>query len=48
MSADDAGTETNKKMIALSGAITDGVLLYLRPLEELKKTVCYKKTGREF
>ena len=29
----------NRKMIMLSCAIADGVLLYLRPLEELKRTV---------
>jgi len=29
----------NKKMIALSCAIADGILLYLRPLEELRRTV---------
>ncbi|HET7149325.1 MAG TPA: LLM class flavin-dependent oxidoreductase [Candidatus Nitrosopolaris sp.] len=34
----------NKKMISLSCAIADGVLLYLRPLEELKRTVAHIKS----
>lgn len=29
----------NKRMVSLASEIADGVLLYLRPLEELKKTV---------
>src|SRR5437867_11357288 len=29
----------NKKMVSLASEIADGVLLYLRPLDELKKTV---------
>ena len=29
----------NKKMISLAGELADGVILYLRPLDELKKTV---------
>src|SRR5436309_14723050 len=29
----------NKKMVSLATEIADGVLLYLRPLDELKKTV---------
>lgn len=35
----------NKKMIALSCAIADGVLLYLRPLEELRRTVAHIKSA---
>lgn len=35
----------NKKMVALSCAIADGVLLYLRPLEELKATVSHIKSA---
>ena len=35
----------NRKMIALSCVIADGVLLYLRPLEELKKTVSSIKSA---
>ncbi len=35
----------NKKMIALSCVIADGVLLYLRPLEELMKTVSLIKSA---
>ena len=35
----------NRKMIALSCVIADGVLLYLRPLEELKSTVLNIKSA---
>ena len=35
----------NKKMISLSCVIADGVLLYLRPLEELKSTVLNIKSA---
>ena len=35
----------NKKMIALSCAIADGVLLYLRPLEESRRTVAHIKSA---
>lgn len=35
----------NKKMIALSCAIADGVLLYLRPLDELRRTVAHIKSA---
>jgi 5,10-methylenetetrahydromethanopterin reductase len=33
----------NKKMVSLASEIADGVLLYLRPLDELKKTVAELK-----
>jgi alkanesulfonate monooxygenase SsuD/methylene tetrahydromethanopterin reductase-like flavin-dependent oxidoreductase (luciferase family) len=35
----------NKKMVSLSCVIADGVLLYLRPLEELKRTVLNIKSA---
>lgn len=38
----------NKKMIALSCAIADGILLYLRPLEELRRTVAQIKSARRY
>jgi 5,10-methylenetetrahydromethanopterin reductase len=41
----------NKNMVSLASEITDGVLLYLRPLEELKKTTGNLKQstkGRNF
>ncbi len=41
----------NKKMVSLASEIADGVLLYLRPLDELKKTVTdleRNKKGKSF
>lgn len=41
----------NKKMVSLASEIAEGVLLYLRPLDELKKTVTEMKRntkGRNF
>jgi alkanesulfonate monooxygenase SsuD/methylene tetrahydromethanopterin reductase-like flavin-dependent oxidoreductase (luciferase family) len=37
----------NKKMVSLASEIADGVLLYLRPLDELKKTVADLKQNRK-
>jgi len=38
----------NKKMVSLASEIADGVLLYLRPIDELKKTASeLKKNARE-
>jgi alkanesulfonate monooxygenase SsuD/methylene tetrahydromethanopterin reductase-like flavin-dependent oxidoreductase (luciferase family) len=38
----------NKKMVSLASEIADGVLLYLRPFEELKKTVAdLERNARE-
>jgi 5,10-methylenetetrahydromethanopterin reductase len=34
----------NRHMISLACDVADGVLLYLRPIEELKKTTCYIKS----
>lgn len=33
----------NKKMLSLAAGLADGILLYLRPLDELKKTVSWLK-----
>jgi 5,10-methylenetetrahydromethanopterin reductase len=41
----------NKKMVSLASEVADGVLLYLRPIDELKKTVAQIKQstkGRDF
>jgi 5,10-methylenetetrahydromethanopterin reductase len=41
----------NKRMLALASELADGVLLYLRPIDELKKTVAELKCsakGRDF
>ncbi len=41
----------NKRMLSLASELADGVLLYLRPMEELKKTVSdlkHSTTGRNF
>jgi len=38
----------NKKMIALSCAIADGILLYLRPIEELRSTVAQIKSATRY
>jgi alkanesulfonate monooxygenase SsuD/methylene tetrahydromethanopterin reductase-like flavin-dependent oxidoreductase (luciferase family) len=41
----------NKKMVSLASELADGVLLYMRPLDELKKTVADLKRstkGRNF
>ncbi|HEY6885208.1 MAG TPA: LLM class flavin-dependent oxidoreductase [Nitrososphaeraceae archaeon] len=34
----------NRHMISLACDVADGVLLYLRPIDELKKTTCYIKS----
>jgi alkanesulfonate monooxygenase SsuD/methylene tetrahydromethanopterin reductase-like flavin-dependent oxidoreductase (luciferase family) len=38
----------NKKMIALSCTIADGILLYLRPIEELRRTVAQIKSATRY
>jgi alkanesulfonate monooxygenase SsuD/methylene tetrahydromethanopterin reductase-like flavin-dependent oxidoreductase (luciferase family) len=41
----------NKKMVAMASKLADGILLYLRPIEELKKTTAELKQatkGRSF
>lgn len=41
----------NKNMVSLAGRLADGVILYLRPLEELKKTIAEIRqsiAGRNF
>jgi 5,10-methylenetetrahydromethanopterin reductase len=37
----------NKRMLSLASQLSDGVLLYLRPLEELKKTTAQLKQATE-
>ena len=37
----------NKKMVAMASKLADGILLYLRPIEELKKTTAELRAGHE-
>lgn len=37
----------NKNMVSLASELADGVIFYLRPLDELKKTVAQLRSGRK-